>query len=364
MKRVAYIAVVLCLLSIDGFAEVVRGPVLHASTDGMMTISWDTEKELIGQVSYGDTGLEEIAAEDLPGSHHTITLTNLEPGKQYRFQIVGEEGVNTGGSFRAGAVGDFPYRFTVAGDTRTQPFYHRVVIDRVLAKRPDLHMNTGDLVESGEQAYLWDVFFWTEVDLLRHIPFLPVIGNHDKDENTFYDEIWCLPGVRDNPLYFSLKYANALFLVLDYGEIGDGTTEQDIWVTGQLQDAVNDPEIRHIFPAYHVPPLSSGTHENGANEHLLGNLHREFVEAGVKLVFNGHDHDYERSLYDGIYYIVAGAGGAPQNGYMGLPAPHPQEYSQVFAFEFSFAQVDVDGERLILSVYNMDGDLIDHLEIP
>ncbi len=42
MKRVAYIAVVLCLLSIDGLTEVVRGPVLHASTEGMMTISWDT----------------------------------------------------------------------------------------------------------------------------------------------------------------------------------------------------------------------------------------------------------------------------------------------------------------------------------
>ncbi|MBW1809096.1 MAG: metallophosphoesterase [Deltaproteobacteria bacterium] len=362
--RFGLVTVAVCLISIDGFAEVVRGPVLHASTDGMMTISWDTEKELVGEVSYGDAGTQEIAAEDTPGTHHIITLTNLEPNKQYRFQIGGEEGANSGGTFRAGAVGDFPYRFTVSGDTRTQAFFHRVVIDRVLAARPDLHMNTGDLVSSGEESDDWDVFFLTEVDLLRHIPFLPVIGNHDKDENTFYDEIWCLPGVRDNPLYFSLKYANSLFLVLDYGEIGDGTTQQDIWVAGQLQDAKIDPEIRHIFPAYHVPPVSSGPHGNDDNEHMLGNLHQKFVEAGVKVVFNGHDHDYERSFYDGIYYVVAGAGGAPQGGNMATPAPNPQEYSQVFAFEFSFAQIDVDGDLLTLSAYNMDGDLIDRIEIP
>ncbi|HID85752.1 MAG TPA: hypothetical protein EYP55_00030 [Anaerolineae bacterium] len=31
----------------------------------------------------------------------------------------------------------------------------------------------------------------------------------------------------------------------------------------------------------------------------------------MQLVFNGHDHDYERSLVNGVNYIVAGGGGAP-----------------------------------------------------
>ena len=257
-----------------------------------------------------------------------------------------------------------PFRFTVAGDTRTYPFFHRVVLDRSMVVRPDLHMNTGDLVESGEVTSHWDQFFDVEKDLLRHVPFLPVIGNHDKDENTFYDSLWCLPGVRDNPIYFALRYGNALFLVLDYGEIGDGSTEQDVWVEQQLLDAANDPGIRHVFPSYHVPPISSGPHGNDDNPHMLGRLHDQFKQAGVKFVFNGHDHCYERSYYDGIYYIVAGGGGAPQKGRMDTSPPNPQQYSQVFAFEFNFVSMDVDGERLVLCAYNMEGDLIDRLEVP
>ena len=117
------------------------------------------------------------------------------------------------------------------------------------------------------------------------------------------------------------------------------------------------------FPAFHVPPISSGSHGNSENTHMLGRLHSLFKQAGVRFVFNGHDHDYERSLYDGIYYIVAGGGGAPQWGGMDAAPPHPQEYSQVFAFEFNFVSMDVDGDRLVLCAYNMDGDIIDRLEV-
>ena len=97
---------------------------------------------------------------------------------------------------------------------------------------------------------------------------------------------------------------------------------------------------------------------------MLGRLHSLFKQAGVQLVFNGHDHDYERSQYDGIYYIVAGGGGAPQGGGMDAAPPHPQKCSQVFTFEFNFVQVDVDGDRLVMTVYNMDGDRIDRLQLP
>jgi len=355
--------VLLSLLPGSGGGEVVRGPVLHASTDGSMTISWDTSENVIGELLYGLAEPDESAVESSPGTHHVITLHGLEPDSLYRYRIAGEAGTAIGGTFRAGRAGS-RFAFTVAGDTRSRPFFHRVVLDRVLALRPDLHINTGDLVESGEEAVEWDIFFRVEKDLLRHVPFLPVIGNHDKDENTFYDSLWCLPGVRDNPIFFSLRFANALFLVLDYEEISDGSSAQDLWVVEQLERAASDPQIEHIFPSYHVPPLSSGPHGNAANVHMLGWLHQAFKEAGVKLVFNGHDHTYERSLYDGIYYIVAGGGGAPQKGIMSHAPPYPQERSQVFTFEFSFILVEVDGPRLEMSAFNMDNDRIDRIEVP
>jgi hypothetical protein len=99
-----------------------------------------------------------------------------------------------------------------------------------------------------------------------------------------------------------------LFLILDSDEIGDGSTEQDLWLDEQLAQAANDSGIMHIFPAWHAPPLSSGSHGNSENAYMLDRLHGLFKQAGVRFVFNGHDHDYERSYYDGIYYIVAEGG--------------------------------------------------------
>jgi hypothetical protein len=363
VSRAAILLLVL-VLAPPARAEITRGPVLHASRDGSMTITWETAEKVAGEVTYGLDQLDRGAVELEESTQHMLTLTDLEPGALYYFQVVGEEPPNSSGTFRAGVAQGLPFRFTVAGDTRTQPFFHRVVLDRVMEFRPDLHINTGDLVESGEVAGQWEQFFAVERDLLRQVPFLPVIGNHDKDENTFYDSIWCLPGVRDNPIYFALRYGNALFLVLDYEEIGDDSTGQDQWVEQQLLQAAEDPKIRHIFPSYHIPPISSGPHGNSTNTYMLSRLHPRFKQAGVKLVFNGHDHTYERSLYDGIYYIVAGGGGAPQAGGMDAGRSNPQPYSQVFTFEFSLVVMDVDGDRLVLCAYNMDGDLIDRLELP
>jgi hypothetical protein len=361
VRRAAFLLLVLAL---PAKAEITRGPILHASEPGTMTITWDTAGEGVGEVEYGIDGLDQSASETVSATQHMITLIGLEPGARYQFRVVGEGEVNSAGTFRVAPEGDMPFRFTVAGDTRTYPFFHRVVLERSLAHRPDLHINTGDLVESGEVSDQWDLFFKVERDLLRHVPFLPVIGNHDKDENTFYDSLWCLPGIRDNPIYFALRYGNALFLVLDYDEIGDGSTKQDVWVEQQLLEAAQDPTIRHIFPSYHIPPLSSGPHGNSTNIHMLGRLHGLFKQAGVKFVFNGHDHLYERSLYDGVYYIVAGGGGAPQSGGMANRPNSFQEYSQVFTYEYSFVVMDVDGDRLVLCAYNMEGDLIDRLVVP
>ena len=202
-----------------------------------------------------------------------------------------------------------------------------------------------------------------ERDLLRHVPLLPVIGNHDKDEHTLYHAIWRLPGVRDNADYFGLRTGNVLFVALDYGRVGAGDTDQDRWLEQELAAAAADPGIDHVVPMFHVPPLSSGPHGNASNENYLGYLHPLFVQHGVLLVLNGHDHDYERSLLDGIHYVVAGGGGAPQGGGMADPPPNPQEHSRVFTFEYSFVQVDVDGGRMVLSAWNMDGDLIERIEL-
>ena len=46
-------------------------------------------------------------------------------------------------------------------------------------------------------------------------------------------------------------------------------------------------------------------------ESLVATFHDLFIEYGVDIVFNGHDHMYYRTVRDEIYYVVTGGGGAP-----------------------------------------------------
>ena len=343
-------------------AGILRGPVLHPVGPGAVSVSWDTSGEEIGRVEVrGPDGLPIELSETELGTHHVLNFEGLAHWGRYTYQVAGAPGTSGGGTFTVAGDDRRAFHFTVAGDTRTQPFYHRAVLDRVLAERPLIHINTGDLVASGEVAAQWDTFFRVERELLRRVPLLPVVGNHDKDPNTLYDDLWRLPGVRDQALWYSVRLGNLVLLSIDYSQVGDGQTEQDLWLAAELAAAEADPELDHIVPSLHVPPLSSGPHGNDLD--LLARLQPLFSQHGVQLVLCGHDHSYERSLYEGIHYVVAGGGGAPQGGSLASTAPNPQEHSQIFVFAYSYARIDVSGTRLVLTAFDLDGDRLDRVEI-
>ena len=44
-------------------------------------------------------------------------------------------------------------------------------------------------------------------------------------------------------------------------------------------------------------------------------LHRLFLKTGVKAVFEGDDHRYDRMDKDGILYLITGGGGAPLSAF-------------------------------------------------
>ena len=364
MSRILLTAFVGLCLALAPLAQagILRGPVLHAVGPGAVSISWDTSGEEIGRVEVrGPDGLPVELSETEFGTHHVVNFEGLASWGRYTYQVAGAPGTSGGGSFTVPGGDRHPFHFTVAGDTRTQPFYHRAVLDRVLAERPLIHVNTGDLVASGEVAAQWDTFFQVERELLRRVPLLPVVGNHDKDPDTLYDGLWRLPGVREQALYYSVRLGNLVLLSIDYSQVGDGQSEQDLWLAAELAAAAADPDVDHIVPAVHVPPLSSGPHGNDLD--LLDRLQPLFSQHGVKLVLCGHDHTYERSVYEGIHYVVAGGGGAPQGGSLASDPPNPQEYSQVFVFAYSYARIDLDGSRLVLTAFDLDGDRIDRVEI-
>lgn len=60
---------------------------------------------------------------------------------------------------------------------------------------------------------------------------------------------------------------------------------------------------------FHHPPYSSSNH--GSTYFLRFRWDLIFEHFNVDIVFNGHDHCYERGKVKSVDYIVTGGGGAP-----------------------------------------------------
>jgi len=83
-----------------------------------------------------------------------------------------------------------------------------------------------------------------------------------------------------------------------------------------------------------------------------------FEYFGVDIVFNGHDHDYERSVINNITYVVTGGGGAP------LYDVGHSSWTVYSEKTYHYCLLNVTSEQLTLQAIKPDGTLFDSFTIP
>jgi hypothetical protein len=83
-----------------------------------------------------------------------------------------------------------------------------------------------------------------------------------------------------------------------------------------------------------------------------------FEQYGVNIVFNGHNHCYERSVANGVTYIVTGGGGAPL-----YTEVNESPDSFYFASVHHFVQITLSGGTLHGVAIEPDGTEFDHFTI-
>jgi len=239
-------------------------------------------------------------------TRHAVTLTGLAPYTVYHYRIVGGGApLSEDATFRTAAgPGQATFTFAVFGDTRTQHRFHQAVVERVVALRPAFALHTGDLVAHGHSAHEWETFFEIERELMAGVPLFPVLGNHEGNDPLYFD-LFYLPG---NERWYAFDYGNARFVCLQV----DGTTDfgpgsrQYAW----LEETLAANTQPWLFVAFHVPPYSSLSEEPEEMK-VRETLTPLFEQYGVDVVFSGHHHNYQRSVVDGVTYVVTGGGGAP-----------------------------------------------------
>jgi len=230
---------------------------------------------------------------------------------------------------------DGVFTFIAYGDTRSSDEssvspLHESIVNEYLQYDPELIIHTGDLVLSGGEAYQWPLFeasISAVMDADPEIPFYCCVGNHewytddwnvqDTDYSTyldyvdFSDEAEASGGTE---LYYSFDWQGMHFIMMNTVEEWDG--DDYTCPTAQMDWLMNDlaGNYEFIVLSFHNPMYSVRAERPdrwAQAESLRDTFQDVFIEYGVDLVFNGHDHQYYRTVRDEIYYVVTGGGGAP-----------------------------------------------------
>jgi predicted phosphodiesterase len=252
---------------------------------------------------------------------HTIQYEGLSRGTQYIYQIASVIGSDTlWGPISRFDISDYkeePIVCIVFGDTQRNPSLLEHFAGMFAKECPSFLLHIGDLVESGHNKKCWtDEFFYPLRDLLRFYPLYPVLGNHEGN-TPFYYQYFDLP---EPEWFYTQKKGNALFVFVNTNlDILPGSKQyQMLEKTLALSDEQWKIVIHH-HPVY----VSSGyydlmTQKVSTGDPNLPHLRTLYDTYGVDVVYNGHIHNYERTMpiyqgridiAKGVTYITAGGGG-------------------------------------------------------
>ncbi|MBI3472785.1 MAG: metallophosphoesterase [Candidatus Solibacter usitatus] len=182
---------------------------------------------------------------------------------------------------------------------------------------------------SGNRDRHWrKKFFLPYERLLRRIPFYPSPGNHDGNESEglsdldVYLDNFFFPGNRP-ARYYQFSFGGlADFFSLDSTENTTHGLPAPFYLEegeqfGWMQQAMAASKARWKIPYFHHAVLTAGP-EHPPMVRELAHWAKLFVTAGVKVVFNGHEHNFQFSERNpatgGICWVVTGAGGQSRPG--------------------------------------------------
>jgi 3',5'-cyclic AMP phosphodiesterase CpdA len=245
---------------------------------------------------------------------------------------------------------DYPDYIVIYGDARTHHDIHRKIVGHILTFRPQAVFSTGDQVNRGTTPDEWVVFNEIVAPLYRTSEFYPVLGNHERNADLYFNNFQ-LPG---NERWYAVRKGPVLFLMLDSNWLIGPGSNQHAWLEKELQNIPRD--VKFVAAVFHHPAISSGPYpdEKNLQKRLLPLLEKYRVD----LVFVGHEHVYERSFKDGITHVTTGGGGAPLH-----PKLRHNPYGQVFASVHHFCVLRTAGQTLEVRAYDTEMALIDEFRL-
>jgi hypothetical protein len=356
------------LVELSSGVNLTRGPFLQQPAPDSVTVVWHTDAPSDSAVDYGvDTNYASGTTADAALVRvHAVTLTGLNPGTEYLYRIrSGGVTLHEHQVLRTPSGPDQPYRFVVIGDFGYREPATKTIADRVTAVAPDWLMTVGDNIYPDGQPGDYDSFWFRPyaTAMARALTF-PALGNHDvrTANGRWLLEYFHLP--RNGPpgleeRNYSFDYGNAHVAVIDSNPFHEHDTAAMAAIESWLSDDLASTMQPWRFAALHHPAHTSrGVHDDETA--VKSRLAPIFERAGVQLVFQGHNHWYERlNPINGVYYVTTGAGGRSLHS-----VRDRKPYSAKLVDDhYSFTQVEVNGTALALTAIDENGSEIDRFQL-
>lgn len=230
-------------------------------------------------------------------------VSRIDDNETWTFQFdipVGGTGSGGSGGSGGGTGGNPPptpinYKVAFAGDWGCEPETNDV-IDLIQSQGYNYVVGVGD--NAYESASCWTSRF----SVLKP-NFNSAYGNHEYSENggitpykTFFGH---------SLTYFTFKFQNILFLVLDTNISLSSGSAQHTFITNALNAADTDNTILWKIAVMHDPWFGSNSQHNYNESNQVQAYHQLFTDKRVSLVICGHNHNWQRT------YQVAYNSGSP-----------------------------------------------------
>ena len=247
--------------------------------------------------------------------------------------------------------------FLIAGDSRNENKIHQLkVVEQMKKEDAQLYVHLGDMVTYGDSDEEWAFFFNTQKALLDKLMFLPVIGNHDLARSNILNWVFGSQNpYLGTPRYYATANGDAYFIILDSNNDIQTDDIQYDFLVDQLNKAKNQ-KYEHIFIFLHHPAYSSGWHKGNENiQDVISPIAEEF---GVRAIFAGHEHHYERTKkINGVTYYVSGGGGSDLRSVKG-------DKNTAYAKSvFHYLRVSISGNKVNIKAIDQDGIIFDNANL-
>ncbi|MEM1294164.1 MAG: metallophosphoesterase [Verrucomicrobiota bacterium] len=343
----------------------------HRSHDpGKLVVNWMTEDPGDSIVRFGRTANygQEVRVSNNATIHH-VEIPLEETGGVYHYSVQTGSQSSKDATFKAYPADEL--RVAVASDWQGLPDLSAIKSDDVhlLLTAGDQISNTHQLCGPGNKECVepYGRLIDRYPNLFRSVPFMPVLGNHDKEmrprgrkppEESVYDieatafrQFFELPG-DEWKWHFDVPGFEVRFAALDLHHISDlGTTWQSCYAFGKdseqfrwYDELMHDQTRKFVVTLYNERNASMRTQAQGA-------WHSMFRKGTIAIT--GFGYYAERAEVDGFTYYNSALNGRA-NQY-----PDPKSVFLKGADSYILLTLTKNPAKMVVEIKGLDGTVMD-----